>query len=215
MKGFSKRGWARVDVTGDDGEIVSELVSRRLGVAHTSRSEIEVFGTYTGLVANTTANTLEIDLGLEIPKPETVKVKLSTLRAQLCDGRAMAMKDLVDNYCLFHGSKVDIRTTSLTPEIEGWLADSQIDTYSDWISMRLDRILVFESSEREVDLAIRRANLGRDIIAVDHITLTTHSALCKSGTDAVGLLPKLGWYLRNRELKPFIPRRILSRCRQW
>jgi hypothetical protein len=126
----------------------------------------------------------------------------------------MVMRDLVDDYCFFPGSRVDIRTTSLFPDIEGWLADSQTDLFSDWISMRLDRILVFESSEREVDSAIRRANIGRDIIAVEHITLTTHSVLCKLGTDAVGLIPKLGSFLRNRELKPFIPRRILSRCKQ-
>lgn len=80
---------------------------------------------------------------------------------------------------------------------------------------RLDRIQVFDSSKREVEFAVRKANLDRDIISVERQTLTTQSVVCKLGTDAIGLIPKLGSILRRRELKPFLPKRIVSRCRPW
>ena len=217
LQGFSKRGWTIIDVKGDDYEIVAELIARKLGLTHTDFSSIELFGNYDGILSEVTAKDLGVDVGLEAPRPQTIRVNLGTLRAQLCDGKNLSMKELTENYCLIPNTKVTVRITLLHPEseIEGWFADSQLALLSNWISMRLDRILVFNCSRREVDLAIKKANIERDTISVEHLTLTTHSVLCKLGTDAVGLMPKLGAVLRNRELKPFIPARIASRCRPW
>ena len=218
LLGFSKSGWAIVEVTGDDFEVVSELISRKLGFARTDLQGVERFGNYEGLVNQKTTNDLAIDIGIENPRPLTVSVKLNTLRAQLCDGRALPMGEIVEHYCLYPSTKVTIRITSITPDLglaEAWLADSQLTTLNNWICMGLDRIQVFDCTERQVDSAIRKANLERDIISVEHVTLTTQSILCKLGTDAIGLIPMLGSILRGHELKPFIPKRITSECRPW
>jgi hypothetical protein len=79
----------------------------------------------------------------------------------------------------------------------------------------LDRVQVFDSYRHELELAIKRSHLERDVISVEPRTLTAQSVLCKLGTDAIGLIPKLGSLLKARELKPFIPKRIVARCRQW
>jgi hypothetical protein len=216
--GFSKRGWATIDVTGEDSEIVSELISRTLGLARTTLSDIQRHGNYEGLVNVGSAGYLEVDIGIEKPKPLKVMVKLDSLRAQLCDGKPLPIKEIVEHYCLYPNSKVTTRVTTLEPGagvIEGCLADSQISLFSDWIATRCDRILAFDCSQRELALAIQKAHLHRDIISTDPITLTTHSILCKLGTDAIGLIPKLGSILRKRQLQPFIPKRILAKCRQW
>jgi len=218
LLGFSKMGWTIVDVAGDDSEIVSELITRKLGLAQTDVSGVERLGNYDGVVAGKTEGNLVIDIGLENPRPITVKVKLGSLRAQLCDGKVLSMEEITEHYCLFPSTKVAVRITDLEPEsglAEGWLADSQLDQFTNWISMRLDRIQVFDCSAREVEAAIRKANLERDIVSVEQMTLITHLVICKLGTDAIGLMPKLGSVLRRRELKPFIPRRIVSRCTQW
>jgi hypothetical protein len=218
LHGFSKRGFAIVELAGDDSEIVSELISRKLGLARTDLSDIERLGNYDGIVTGETGGDLEIDLGVEKPRPLTFKVKLNTLRAQLCDGRALSIEEIIEHYCLFPSTKVAIRLTNLNLDsgfAEAWLADSQLALFSNWIRIRLDRIQVFDCSGREVGFAIRKANLERDVISVEPLTLTTQSVLCKLGTDAIGLMPKLGSVLRKRKLKPFIPKRIVSQCREW
>lgn len=205
-------------LVGDDSEVVSELVSRRLGLAQTELMGIENLGHYEGIITGQTATCLQIDIGIEKPRPLTIKVDLNTLRAQLCDGKALSMEEIVEHYCLFPSTRAAVRITNFEPEselAEGWLADSQLALFSNWISTRLDRIQVFDSSKREVEFAVRKANLDRDIISVERQTLTTQSVVCKLGTDAIGLIPKLGSILRRRELKPFLPKRIVSRCRPW
>jgi len=216
--GYSKQGWATVGITGNDSEIVSELISRKLGLAQTELNGIAKLGNYDGHITGQTETYLQIDIGIEKPRPLTIKVGLGILRAQLCDAKTLPMEEIIEHYCLFPSTKATVRITNLEPKseiAEGWIADSHLALFSNRISARLDRIQVFDSSQREVEFAIRKANLGRDIISVEQETLTVQSVVCKLGTDAIGLIPKLGSALRGRELKPFLPRRIVSRCKPW
>lgn len=145
-------------------------------------------------------------------------ISLRALRAQLCDGKPLSGKEIAEYYCIHSGGRLTVRITRLEQDasrIEGWLADSQIELFSELIGSRLDRVQVFNCTRQRLDAALRKANLERDVISVEPITLTTHSVVCKLGTDAIGVIPKLGSVLWKIELKPFIPRRILTKCRQW
>lgn len=147
-----------------------------------------------------------------------VTIGLNALRAQLCDGKPFSCKEIAENYCIDKGSRLTVRITRLGLSdggIEAWLADSQTDLFSKWISSRLDRIQVFNCTRQHLELALRRANLERDVISVESDSLVTHSIVCKLGTDAIGLIPKLGPILGKSELKPFLPKRILTECRHW
>ncbi len=218
LDGFSKKGWARIEVDGQDHEILLELIARELGHAQIDIDNIEMHGIYQGIVVGRSTNRVEVDIGLERPKPLNATIQLSTLRAQLADGKPLRCEEIVYNYCLFPSAKTLIRITQLEPEsgiIEGWFADSQVREFSDWVARRLDRIQVPDSYKHEIELAIQRAHLERDVVSVESITLTVQSVLCKLGTDAIGLIPKLGSVLKGRELKLFVPKRILAKCRLW
>jgi len=217
LLGFSNKGYARIELQGGDSEIVLELISQRLGLAHTDLSAIELYGNYEGIVSSHSAETLEVDLGIESPRSLSAKIRVNSLRAQLTDGKPLPLREIVGHYCLYPEIKVSIRITGLEHDgtLEAWLADSQLQQYSEWIRSGLDRIQVFNCSLQEVESAIRRANLERDVISIEPLTLTMHSVLCKLGTDAIGLIPKLGRVLRESELKPFLPKRIRTRCRPW
>ena len=216
--GFSKNGWTQVDVEGEDYEILTELITKELALAQTDISKIEMHGCYHAMVSGEHSGGLVVDIGIETPKPSKVIISLNALRAQLADGRPLSGREIIDNYCLIPGSTVAIRVTRLDPSsgaVEGWLSDSQIELFSDWIKLGLDRIHVFDCSRERLNYAIRKANLERDIISTESLTITAHSVQCKLGTDAVGLIPKLGSILRKNQLKPFIPRRIVAKCRRW
>ena len=218
LDGFSKKGWVRVGLDGDDSEILSELLAREFGQAQTDLTKVEPGGVYDGIIAGEFSDNLEVDIGIETHRAANVKIGLGVLRAQLADGKPLRSNEIIEEYCLFPGSKAAIRITSLGSDagvVAGWFADSQIDRLSSWIAPRLDRIQVYDCYQQEVESAIKKSGLERDVVSIEPQTLTAHSIVCKLGTDAVGLIPKLGSILRKRELKPFIPRRILTRCRPW
>lgn len=218
LDGFSQKGWARIDILGEDSEVVKELLTRNLGQAQTDLVDIEAQGIYEGIITSGLNDNLQVDIGIESPTHVNVKIALEALRAQLADGKPLRINEIIREYCLIPGSRMAVRITRLEQgahSVEGWLADSQIEQLAGWIATRLDRVQVSDSYLREVEYAVRKANVERDIVSVEQISLTAQSVVCKLGTDAVGLIPKLGSVLRQRELNPFIPKRIIARCRPW
>ncbi|MGA2784874.1 MAG: DUF2110 family protein [Candidatus Bathyarchaeia archaeon] len=213
---FSKYGWTVLDVTGDDTEIFIELVSREFGLAPSNHSGIEIYGNYRGTVRSFNSD-LIVDIGIEEPEPAYVRVKLSSLRAQLADGRGwVPAREISELYCLVPGTPISIRVTKLAhneTEYEGWLSDSQTSQFSDWLNCGLERVQVYDCLKSRLHFAISRAKLERDIVSTEQLNLTTHSVLCKIGTDAIGVIPSLGFTIRQSELKAFIPKRIQEKCR--
>lgn len=218
LDGFSRKGWARLVLEGEDSDVLRELLARDLGQAYTNAANLEAQGIYQGIVSGEADNSLEIDIGVETPRPMDVKIGLAALRAQLGDGKPLRSDEIIHQYCLVPGSRTTVRLTRLEPDtqtVEGWLADSQIERFSSLIATGLDRIQITDCFRQEVENAVKKSRIARDTISIESETLTAQSIVCKLGTDAVGLIPKLGKILRNRKLDPFIPRRILTRCRPW
>jgi hypothetical protein len=215
--GMTDNGWARVEIDGVDSEIVQEIISRELHWAQTDLAHVENQTNYAGIVDSVGAE-LKVDIGIETPAPVTVRISSRSLRAQLCDGQLLPCSEIAEQYCLRAGSRLAVRTTKVDREtgtIEGWLADSQMDDFANRIRSHLQRVQVFDCTRQTVDSALRSLKLERDIIAVEMDTLTTQSVLCKLGTDAIGIIPRLGTALRKIELKPFLPSRIIAKCRSW
>jgi hypothetical protein len=161
---------------------------------------------------------LEVDIGLEKPAPLNVKIGIEALRAQLCDGKPISGTEIAEYYCIHPSDSLSVRLTRIDRgcgEIDGWLSDSQIDLFAESISLGLEQVRVYDCTRRRLELALNKQKLERDVISTESATLTTHSVICKLGTNAVGLIPKLGGALRKSELKPFLPKKIASQCRPW
>jgi len=216
LDGFTSNRWARIGVSGEDSEILAELITKEYCLAYTDLREIDVPGVYESIITRSNAQGVEFDVGLEKPGHVNCSVPASHLIAQLADGKNIQTREIIDDYCLFPGVRLSVRVTRKTDnQIEAWLSDTQIERLSRWITSGLDRIEAFDCYRQEVEAAIIKANLSRDIISTDQITLTVQSIVCKLGTDAVGLIPKLGSVLKKQRLRPFIPKRIVARCRPW
>lgn len=215
LDGFSSNGWTRIEITGEDSEILTELIAKTFGMVYTDVREIDVPSVYESIITRVTAGGLEFDIGLEGGHFKCL-IPVSHLTAQLADGKNIPCREIANDYCLLPGIRLSVRITRKTDnEIEAWLSDTQIERLARWITSGLDRIEAFDCFEQEVKAAILRANLSRDIITTNQITLTVQSIECKLGTDAVGLIPKLGSVLKRQKLQPFIPKRIVARCRPW
>ena len=79
LVGFSDNGWAKIDIEGEDREILQEIISRGLGRAQADLAQIEKQGNYSGVV-NTVGTDLAVDIGIEKPSPLNVVVSSRALR---------------------------------------------------------------------------------------------------------------------------------------
>jgi hypothetical protein len=214
LKGFSRDGWAQIDIQGEDSEIVTELVANKFSIAHTELREIDL-GNYQAEIIGSNERGLKFDLGSGSRNLDCM-IPTSNLYAQLTDGRTIPVQQLIECYCLYPGMRISVRVPRKTNRAtNSWLSDDFVAVLADWVTTGLDRILVFECFKTDADSAILRTHLTRDIIAVDSRTLTLQSIVCKLGTDAIGLIPRLGRILRRRTMRPFQPRKVLEQCRPW
>jgi len=212
---FSPSGWARISVHGEDSEIVTELISNRFGLANTDPREIQVPGVYKAEIIGSNAKGLQCDFGLDI-QDVSCTIPTPNLNAQLADGKNIRPRELIECYSLYPGVRITTRVTEKKGnEMEAWLSDEQMEHIRGWISIGLDRIQTFDCFREEAESAVVKTHLSRDVIAVESMTLTMQSIVCKLGTDAIGLIPKLGHILRRQKLTPFRPKKITARCRPW
>jgi hypothetical protein len=153
-----------------------------------------------------------VDVGLSDSGIYDAFVPLWRLQAQLGDGKKMPLQRLIELFCLFDFMPLSIRIMSdLKHEkgvYEAELSEDQLSRFSGWLNSNLDRLMVFGASRSEVVNAVERAHHFRDVSQIETLGPMEHALLCKLGTDAVGLVPKLGPYLTAADLAPFSPRKI-------
>jgi hypothetical protein len=97
---------------------------------------------------------------------------------------------------------------------EAELSEKQLSQFSEWLRSNLDRLIVLGASISEVERALNRARHFRDVAKIETLGSFEHAILCKLGTDAAGLVPRLGPHLRSATLAPFSPRKINTQVMQ-
>jgi len=213
--GFSTSGWAQVNITGADSEIVAHLVSNKFGTAVTALREIQSPGVYPAVIETSNERGLKFDVGLGAELLDCT-IPTRTLLVQLADGKTIRLRQLFECYSLYPGVRISVRFTGKGDSgIEYWLSDEYLDHLSRWVKSGLDRILAFDCYLEDAESAVLNAHLTRDVVAIEPVTLSLQTVVCKLGTDAVGLIPKLGRILRRHKLTPFQPKKIEKICRSW
>jgi len=214
VHGTSSRGWVQIEVSGEDEVVALRLLDREVGLAPSSAEGIGEFSVLRGKVVDSGKSKTELFVDVGLPDSEFCGsfVPLWRLQAQLSDGRKVSLQHLIELFCLFDFVPVSVRIVSdLNREkraFEVEFSEVQLSRFSGWLGSNLDRVIALGASRRDVELAIDRARLLRDVFEVETFGLLEHALLCKLGTDAVGLLPKLGPYLAVSSLVPFSPRKI-------
>jgi hypothetical protein len=92
--------------------------------------------------------------------------------------------------------------------IEAELSEAQLSQITSWIRSSLDRLIVLGAFFSDVERAVKLSRHFRDVVKIESLGMLEHFALCKLGTDAVGLIPKLGRFLPDAVFVPFSPSKI-------
>jgi len=94
--------------------------------------------------------------------------------------------------------------------VEATLSEKQLTQYGNWTKSLLDRLIILGSSTYDVRSTLTKAGLNRDVLNVETLGLFELAAICKLGTDAEGLIPKIGKNLRNATFTIFSPKKVLE-----
>jgi len=213
--GATPRGWIQISVSGEDENVALRYLDDRIGLCPANFEVIKRFSTIKGRITslNESANELQVDMGVFFPDVYDAVIPLSRLQAQFVDGRRASLEKLVELFGFCENLPLTIKIDSIDGKkgpIEAEVAEKQRRLYVEWTNSLLDRLLVLGVSLRAVRWAIERAGLNRDVVSIEPLGAFEHAVVCKFGTDAVGLIPKIGKSLRNASLAVFNPKRIFA-----
>jgi len=205
--------WVQVSFSGEDEGIASNFVAKEVGFSPTCFEDVKRFTTLKGYVVNLEKHKeeLQVDMGIFQPKIVYATVPLRHLQAQLVDGRKIALKKIVELYGFCEDLPLDIKVVRIDEEAkstEAELSAEQVGKYAFWQESLLDRLIVIGSSLYDVKKTLNRDGLTRDVINIETLGMFEHVLTCKLGTDAAGLIPKIGRRLKTARFAIFNPKRL-------
>ena len=215
LAGTTNRGWIQLDVSGEDETAVLSLLDREVGLAPVSFDGIKRFSVMRGNVvfSSKSKEELYVDLGVSSPVTYDAVLLKNRLRAQLADGRELSLQSLVELFCLYDNVPLEVKIVEKVGgdrrNVGAVLSEAQLSLFRRWIHSRFDRLIILGSLFSDVERAVKLSRHSRDIIKIESLGALEHVVLCKLGTDAVGLIPNLGRYLKYAVLVPFSPEKIL------
>ena len=206
------RGWIRLEVKGEDEKAALNFLKEEVGLAPVSIKNIRRGDIIRGrIISSKSKIELKLDLGVYEPEMIDASVPLRHLQAQLADGKKLALKTIIELYGLYPNLPLEVKVHRLDVEselIEAHLSEWQILLFDRWIRQTLERLIILGVTREEIEYAIKTLRLSRDIYAIESLGLLEHAIICKLGTEARGLIPKLGPKLQNAVLTPFTPTKI-------
>ncbi|MGA2680521.1 MAG: DUF2110 family protein [Candidatus Bathyarchaeia archaeon] len=207
--------WVQVSLSGEDEVIAANYINKEIGTCPISIKRFEKSSVLKGFVTkiNTAKNELTVDVGIFEPKITLATVPLAYMQAQLADGKKIDLKRIEEVYGLHESLPLNIKVINCVGEdgeerLQAELSTAQIEKMHLWQQSFLDRLIVLGASAGEIEEVLERTRLNRDVIDIERLGLFEYALTCKLGTDAAGLIPKMGRYMRNSVFVVFNPREV-------
>jgi hypothetical protein len=200
--------WVKIKVTGEDENIAKSYITKQIGICPNTLEEISTNTELKGYIQKIDLKTEEItvDVGILEPKPIYIHIPLATLQTQLLEGKETSLKKLAELFALSIDLPISIKINGVhTTEniIKAELSPTQIEMFKNWQDSLLDRLIILGTTTDDVTLTLERTRLNRDVINTEALGLFEQVLTCKLGTDATGLIPRIGRYMRNTQLLVF------------
>jgi len=197
LLGNSTGKWVQVSVVGEDENVAAAYIQKKIGTCPVNLKDIEEDAILKGYINHIDDDKLIVDVGIFEPKVVQAVVPLSRLQSQLADGREVALKKIAQTYALAEGVPVSIKVVAKATEgLQAEFSVEQSGRLCSWQQSLLDRLIVLRVSNELVTSTLERTRLDRDVVEVEALGLFEHALTCKLGTDATGLIPRVGRYMR-------------------
>jgi hypothetical protein len=209
----SSRGLVQMAVSGEDEKIALHYLADEIGLCPTLLEHVEKFSTVKGYIASLNRKELYVDIGIFSPSTIDAAISLKRLQAQLLDGRKTALRKIAELFGFVENLPLTVKICSVekgNSRVEAMLSEKQLALYRSWTKSLLDRLIILGASFNEVMLSLKKARCNRDVVNIEPLGLFENAIVCKLGTDAVGLIPKIGRRLWNANFSIFNPRKVLK-----
>jgi len=209
VEGKTAQEFVQAEVNGEDESVALQLLNSEFGLAPNNAHNVEKFSVWRGRIVDSEKNATElvVDIGVSTPKIAYARIPLQSLQSQLADGKSLPLQRLTQLFCLLGYMPLYVKIVD-NEAFSAELSERQLAFFTDWLRSMLDRLVILGAQQREVKKAIEASKHFRDVVRVESLGWLEHVAVCKLGTDAVGLIPAIGRFLRTAILAPFSPRRI-------
>ena len=206
--------WVQVEVSGEDEAVAKSYINKQIGTCPNSVGNVTVGSELKGYIQKMgSPEALTVDVGVIEPKTIYATIPLQTLQAQLVNGQNVPLKRIAELYAFNSDLPFSVKVLGLNGEedkMQAQLSDAQVEKLKAWKDSLLDRLIILGSTVDDVTLTLERTRLTRDIIGREELGLFEQVLTCKLGTDAAGLIPKIGRYMRNARFVVFNPKKLVS-----
>lgn len=208
----NKAGWLQLNIDGEDEKIAINYLIEKIGLLPINKEIIKKNSSYNGKISNINENkSLLIDIGIFNPRLSLATISLEKLQNQLMNGKKISLKEIISLFGFAKDLPLKIKVLNISERenhIEAELSDTQISLFDSWQKSLLDRLIIIGVSRNQIKKALNLTRLNKDVIDVESLDLFVHALTCKLGTDAVGLIPRIGKILKNAKLVVFNPKKI-------
>jgi hypothetical protein len=191
----TRRGWLQIAARGDDAEAFLNLLKQKFAIVPEEGSKVEKWDLLRGFVTGSgrIGFGVYMDIGVLEPIAKDGLYPLYSMRAQLADREIKSCREiLVEN-----GLVDDFPVLALVTGVEGEkisleLSDRTRELLWSWRKFPFDRVLASGVTTEEAERVVRSAGLQFDVIRVQPLSLFFQCLVCKMGTDAPGVIARIG-----------------------
>ena len=186
---------------------------KKFGLAPLDFNEIHSSTLLRGKVVNSggVGYGLYVDIGIGSPKHIDTLIPLHKLRQQLAKNEQLSCREILNLYCLYDNFPLEVYVTQLNRNlqtIEAEFSEKQISIFKEWIKLDLDRIIILGLPLDQVEQVVIKSGVQRDVAKIEELGLLEHMLVCKLGTDARGLINRLGPLVPRLFLRIFDPKKV-------
>jgi hypothetical protein len=191
--------WVHLSLEGEDEVIATSFARKKIGTVPENLDAIEVGAELKGYVAKVdeSRGQLLVDVGVYQPKVTFAIVSLDTLRAQFATSNDSTVKTITEAFGIGEGLPITVKVAEKDESLKAEIAPALVEKLKSWQQSLLDRLIILRANKELVDEALERTHLERDVIEVEQLGFFEFSLTCKLGTEARGLIPRVGRYMRN------------------
>jgi len=211
--------WVKVKITGEDEVVAKNYITKQIGICPTSLDEVSSDTEFKGYIQKIdTTGTLIVDIGILEPKTVYAHIPLTTLQTQLLEGKEISLKKIAELFALSADLPISIKVKGIHAVeniINAELSTTQVEKLKNWQDSLLERLIVLGATTDEITLTLERTQLNRDIINTEALGLFEQVLTCKLGTNAAGIIPRIGRYMRNTQFLVFNPKNFTPNAKNY
>jgi hypothetical protein len=207
--------WVQVELSGEDQTIATSYINNKIGTCPVNLENAKSMDVLTGYISKVDKDKqeLKVDIGVFEPKIVQAIIPVAKLQTQLAGGKILDLKRIGETFGLVEGLPIKVQLASSDNEeesVQAGLSAKEVERVHNWQMSLLDRLIVLGASKDSLRLVLERTRLNRDVINIEELGVFVNALTCKLGTDAAGLIPRIGRYMRYSHFAVFRAKKIFD-----